>query len=106
MPEEIARLKEQTARIERSAPALNPSCYCSDELLKWIHDKLYDSTNTLVAIWIALFGEAKLVKDTQDRIEVWGSLQPETLSDLIFSINTWVTRIRDLADELRVRIGK
>lgn len=99
MPEEIARFKQDE-------PALNPSCYCSDELLKWIHDKLYDSTNTLVAIWIALFGEAKLTKDTQDRIEAWGSLQPETLSDLVFSINTWVTRMRDLADELRARIGK
>lgn len=95
---------EEVVRVEKE-PSLNPSYFCSDSMLRCIHGKLYDSANALVAIQIALFGEVKLTNDARDKIEAWGNIQPETLSEFISSINTGADQVRDLADELRVRIG-
>lgn len=96
---------KEVVRVEKE-PSLNPSYFCSDSMLRCIHGKLYDSANALVSMWIALFGEIQLINDARDKIETWGNIQPETLSDFISSINTGADQVRDLADELRARIGK
>lgn len=96
---------EENTRAEKESP-IDLSRFWSDEMLRWIHDKLYDSIKSLIAMGIALFGETKLTKEAKDRIETWGNIQPETLTELIFTINSWVNQMRDIADELRGRIGK